>query len=58
MVDGATLIVRETMDEVIAQITEFRARVLAAAADPTRSAAPVEVPAPATTAAPKYGELR
>lgn len=42
MVDGATFIVRETMDEIITQITEFRARVLAAAvaADLSRSAAP------------------
>jgi len=32
MVDGATVVVTETMDEVIAEITRFRARVLAAAA--------------------------
>lgn len=28
MVDGARFVVRETMDELIAQITDFRARVL------------------------------
>jgi len=32
MVDGATVVVTETMDEVIDEITRFRARVLAAAA--------------------------
>ncbi|MFJ2502863.1 MULTISPECIES: flagellar FlbD family protein [Microbacterium] len=32
MVDGATFVVTETMDDVIAQITRFRAGVLAAAA--------------------------
>jgi flagellar protein FlbD len=32
MVDGATFIVTESMDEVIEQITHFRARVLATAA--------------------------
>lgn len=31
MVDGATFVVAETMDDVIAQITQFRARVLAGA---------------------------
>ncbi|MRH30060.1 hypothetical protein GH740_12170 [Microbacterium sp. SYP-A9085] len=31
MIDGATFIVTETMDQVIEQITRFRARVLAAA---------------------------
>jgi flagellar protein FlbD len=52
MVDGATFIVRETMDEVITQITDFRARVLAAAADPTRSFAPPTAPRP------EFGEMR
>lgn len=52
MVDGATFIVRETMDDVIAQVADFRARVLAAAADPTRSSAPT------TSPKPEYGELR
>lgn len=33
MVDGATFVVTETMDDVIARITRFRAGVLAAAAD-------------------------
>jgi flagellar protein FlbD len=28
MVDGARFVVQETMDELIAQITDFRARVL------------------------------
>lgn len=32
MVDGATFVVTETMDDVIAQITRFRAGVLATAA--------------------------
>lgn len=32
MVDGATFVVTETMDDVIAQITLFRAGVLATAA--------------------------
>jgi flagellar protein FlbD len=32
MVDGATFVVTETMDDVIAQITRFRAGVLASAA--------------------------
>jgi flagellar protein FlbD len=32
MVDGATFVVTESMDDVIAQITGFRAGVLAAAA--------------------------
>ncbi|WP_226532064.1 flagellar FlbD family protein [Microbacterium paraoxydans] len=32
MVDGATFVVTETMDDVIAQIARFRARVLATAA--------------------------
>ena len=32
MVDGATFVVTETMDEVIEQIARFRARVLATAA--------------------------
>lgn len=32
MVDGATFVVTETMDDVIAQITRFRAGVIAAAA--------------------------
>jgi len=32
MIDGATFIVTETMDQVIEQITRFRARVLATAA--------------------------
>jgi flagellar protein FlbD len=32
MVDGATFVVTETMDDVIAQIIRFRAGVLAAAA--------------------------
>lgn len=31
MVDGARFVVQETMDELIAQITDFRARVLHAA---------------------------
>jgi flagellar protein FlbD len=37
MVDGATFIVLETMDEVIDRIAGFRARVLASAADARRS---------------------
>ncbi|WP_243230411.1 flagellar FlbD family protein [Microbacterium sp. CIAB417] len=32
MVDGATFVITETMDEVIEQIIDLRARVLAAAA--------------------------
>ncbi|GAA3665999.1 flagellar FlbD family protein [Microbacterium marinilacus] len=39
MVDGATFIVLETMDEVIGRIFSFRAEVLAAAAAGVRSAA-------------------
>ena len=35
MVDGATFVVTETMDEVIEKIRAFRASVLAAAADRT-----------------------
>ncbi|WP_193598149.1 flagellar FlbD family protein [Microbacterium sp. YJN-G] len=31
MVDGARFVVRETMDELISQIADFRARVLAQA---------------------------
>lgn len=31
LVDGATFVVTETMDEVIEQVTRFRARVLATA---------------------------
>lgn len=40
MVDGATFVVTETMDEVIERITRFRARVLATAAAWPRNAAP------------------
>lgn len=32
LVDGATFVVTESMDEVIEQVTRFRARVLATAA--------------------------
>lgn len=38
LVDAATFVVIETMDEVIAKITDYRARVLAAAANWTGSA--------------------
>ncbi|WP_136050602.1 flagellar FlbD family protein [Microbacterium sp. K36] len=48
MVDGATFVVTETMDDVIARITRFRAGVLATAAalvaagtEDTRPGAPV-----------------
>lgn len=33
LVDGATFVVTETMDDVIAKVTRFRARVLAAASN-------------------------
>jgi len=48
MVDGATFVVTETMDDVIEKITSFRAGVLAAAADRSRErSAPAPAPAPA-----------
>jgi flagellar protein FlbD len=40
MVDGATFVVAESMDDVIEQITRFRARVLATAAAWPRQPAP------------------
>lgn len=53
MVDGATFVVTETMDDVIEKITSFRAGVLAAATDRTRGlAASAHIPAPAHTSAP------
>ena len=33
LVDGATFVVAESMDDVIARVMDFRAQVLAAAAD-------------------------
>lgn len=47
LVDGATFVVTETIDEVIEQITRFRARVLATAAawsEPVPDAAASDAP--------------
>ncbi|MBT2485035.1 MULTISPECIES: flagellar FlbD family protein [unclassified Microbacterium] len=49
MVDGATFVVTETMDDVIAQIIAFRAGVLAAAAAMI-TAADTDAVAPGTDA--------
>ncbi len=51
MVDGATFVVTETMGDVIAQITRFRAGVLAAAAAMITAADD----APAAPTAPEAG---
>lgn len=40
MVDGARFVVRETMDELISQIADFRARVLAQATHLSSSSTP------------------
>lgn len=51
MVDGATFVVTETMDDVIARITRFRAGVLAAAAALITATDPdSDAPAPAPEA--------
>ncbi|KJL22490.1 Flagellar protein (FlbD) [Microbacterium oxydans] len=46
MVDGATFVVTETMDDVIAQITRFRAGVLATAAGMIASGTDSSTPDP------------
>ena len=47
MVDGATFVVTESMDDVIGKIADFRAGVLAAAANRNHPhATPAPIPAP------------
>lgn len=45
MVDGATFVVAESMDDVIGAVVAFRARVLSAALDAPPPANPVTAPA-------------